>query len=115
MADFSAQLADLDAAIDAHLRDDGWLRPAAGGPDVPVRVEIEHPAEAGRLEGAAFVRARPVVWISVGAVPSLRRADQVLVGAAAPFQGWRVAEAPTRPGDGRQWRAEIEPLGVVDA
>lgn len=113
MVDFSDSLTGLDDAIDAHLRDDGWIRPVAGGADYPVRVQIEHPTDTDRLIGAGVERPRPVVEISVSAAPALRKGDVVLVGAVAPFQGWRIAEAPKRPGDGRQWRAEVEPLGVL--
>ncbi|ADL00695.1 head-tail joining protein [Brevundimonas subvibrioides] len=113
--DFSRHLAGLDAAIDAHLRDDGWIRPKAGGPDVSARIAIEHPSETDRLIGAGIERSRPWVEISISSVPVLVKGDCVLVGAVAPFTGWRIAEAPKRPGDGRHWRAEVEPLGLVDA
>lgn len=113
--DFSVHQADIDAAIDAHLRDDGWLRPVAGGGDLPLRLAIEHPTETDRLLGSSIERARPWVEFSVASAPSLRKGDTVLVGKVAPFTGWKIAEAPKRPGDGRQWRAEVEPLGVVTA
>jgi hypothetical protein len=113
MPDFTEHLAGLDDAIDAHLRDDGWVRPVAGGADYPVRIQIDHPTETDRLIGAGVERQRPVVEISAASAPSLRKGDVVLVGAVAPFRGWRVAEAPRRPGDGRQWRAEVEPLGEM--
>jgi hypothetical protein len=113
MVDFSDSLTGLDAAIDAHLRDDAWIRPLAAGADYLVRVQIDHPTETDRLIGAGIERPRPVVELSVAAAPSLRKGDIVLVGTVAPFRGWRIAEAPRRPGDGRQWRAEVEPLGVL--
>lgn len=113
MSVFSEHVDKLDAAIDAHLRDDAWVRPVAGGVDYPVRVQIEHPTETDRMIGAGVERARPVVELSVSAAPALRKGDFVLVGAVAPFKGWRIAEAPRRPGDGRQWRAEVEPLGEM--
>lgn len=113
--DFSVHQADIDVAIDAYLRDDGWLRPVGGGADLPLRLAIEHPTDTERMIGAGFERARPWVEFSLASAPSLRKGDTVLVGKVAPFTGWRIAEAPKRPGDGRQWRAEVEPLGVVTA
>lgn len=110
--DFSSHLARIDAAIDAHLRDDGWVRPVGGGADIPVCVSIEHPSETDRVIGAGMERARPVIEISVASV-ALKKGDTVLIGAVAPFRAWRVAEAPRRPGDGRQWMAEVEPLGTL--
>lgn len=113
MTDFSSLMSEIDAAIDADLRDDGWVRPAAGGVDIPVRLAIEHPTEDDRLIGASITRARPWVEISVAAIASLKLKDIVLVGRVAPFAAWRIAEAPKRPGDGRHWRAEIEQLGPM--
>lgn len=113
--DFNVHQADIDVAINAYLRDDGWLRPVAGGADIAIRLAIEHPTETDRLSGAAIERSRPWIEFSVAAAPTLRRGDTILVGAVAPFIGWRIAEAPKRPGDGRQWRAEVEPLGIVPA
>ena len=113
MPDFNDHLTGLDAAIDAHLRDEAWVRPVAGGADYPVRVQIDHTTDTDRVIGAGVERPRPVVELSVSAAPALRKGDIVLVGAVAPFQGWRLAEAPKRPGDGRQWRAEVEPLGQM--
>ncbi len=115
MVDWSDQIARLDAAIDDHLRDDGWIRSATGGADVPVRLAIEHPTQTDAMAGVGLERSRPWVEVSVVSAPTLRKGDVVLVGAIAPFIGWRIAEAPKRPGDGRQWRAEVEPLGIVPA
>lgn len=113
MVDFSSLLGGLDAAINDHLRDDGWVRPTAGGSDIPVRLAIEHPTETDRLVGASIERSRHLVEISVASVTGFKRGDIVLVGKVAPFMGWRVAEAPKRPGDGRHWRAEVESLGQM--
>ncbi len=113
MVDFSSLLSGLDAAINDHLRDDGWVRLVAGGPDIPVRLAIEHPSETDRLIGASIERSRPWVEISVASVSGFKRGDIVLVGKVAPFVAWQVAEAPKRPGDGRHWRAEVEPLGPM--
>lgn len=113
MTNWSDLAAMVDNAVDLHLRDDGWIRPVSGGSDVPVRLAIEHPTDTDRLIGAGIERARPWVEIFVASFPALRKGDTVLVGKIGPFTGWRIAEAPKRPGDGRQWRAEVEPLGVV--
>lgn len=113
MPDFVSLLGGLDAAIDAHLRDGAFLRPVGGGADRPVRVVLEHPVESERFEGAGFVRTRPTVEISKSSTPLLAKGDIVLIGSVAPYQGWRLAETPIAPGDGRHWRVEVEPLGLI--
>lgn len=115
MSGFSAHLDDLDRTIDDELRDAGFLRPLTGGPDLPIRVALERPSEVERLLGGGVVQARAFVEISLLLAPSLRPKDVVLIGEAAPFDGWRIAAPPLRPGDGRHWRAEVEPLGPVAA
>ncbi len=111
MVDFASLLTGLDAAIDAHLRDGALLRPVGGGADRPVRVVLEHPVDSDRFDGAGVVRARPRIEISKSAAPVLIKGDVILIGAGAPYQGWRLAETPLAPGDGRHWVAEVEPIG----
>lgn len=105
-------VADLDATIDEHLRDPAILR-REGAADVGIRVQLERPVEMDRGDIVGFARAKPWVQISLLSAPALAKGDQILMGASAPWEGWRVAGAPLRPGDGRDWRAEVEPLGPV--
>lgn len=106
---------DLDGTIDDHLRVAGAVRPAAGGPDLTVRVHFERPQEAERFDGIQLVQARPWVEISRLSLEKLAKGDHVLIGKGPPYVGWRVATNPVRPGDGRNWRADVDPLGVVEA
>lgn len=101
---FSDDLAALDRAIEAHLCDDGILTPQGGEP-LPVRIMIDFPVEAERLQGMTFTRSRPMVSIAQDAAPELREGDAL----TARGENWLIASAPTRTGDGRWWQAEIEP------
>jgi hypothetical protein len=110
---FSDLLSEMDVAIDDHLRDAAILRPAAGGPDLPIRAALERPEATEDIGVVNIVRPKPWVEISLRLAPELRKGDHVLMGASAPWEGWKIAGTPTRPGDGRHWRAEVEPLGQV--
>lgn len=114
MPNWSEHVARLDAAVDAHLRDPALLR-RPGRADQAVRVQLDRPVESERADGIGLTRPRPWVMISLLSAPDLAKGDLVLLGAAAPYEGWRIAGAPTRPGDGRDWRADVEPVGVVTA
>ena len=105
-------VADLDATIDEHLRDPALLR-RDGEVDRDVRVQLERPIELDRSDIVGLARPRPWVQISLLCAPTLAKGDLVLIGSAAPYDGWRIAGAPLRPGDGHDWRAEVEPLGPV--
>lgn len=113
---FTDALVGLDAAVEDHLCDDAAYQVQGLGPMIRARIMIDRPTELERLQGASFSRARPVVSVSAEAIPGLRTGDafhegrwagEVFLPAAA---SWRLAEAPTRPGDGRWWRGEVEPL-----
>jgi len=106
----------IDRAVEAHLCDDAAYRAQGVGPLVQVRIMIDRPTELERLQGMGFARARPVLSASVESIPDLRTGDTIHEGRwvgevfSPAASSWRLAEAPTRPGDGRWWRGEVEPL-----
>ena len=76
MTDIDAHLAGMDAAIDAHLRVDGWLRPAAAGADLPIRVALERPSDAQRMMDTAPVRGQAFAEVSLMLAPDMRANDR---------------------------------------
>lgn len=113
---FTDMLADLDIGVEDHLCDDAAYQVQGRGLLIPVRVMINAPTEIERMQRAGFSRARPVLSAAVAAIPGLRSGDVFVMGrwAGSVFapgsDTWRMAEAPTRPDDGRWWRGEVEPL-----
>lgn len=106
----------IDRSVEAHLCDDAAYQVQGLGQMVRVRVMIDRPTELERLQGMGFTRARPILSVLAETIPGLRTGDAFYegrwVGEAFLPGGvsWRLAEAPTRPGDGRWWRGEVEPL-----
>ncbi|MBX3480089.1 MAG: hypothetical protein KF842_06790 [Caulobacter sp.] len=109
MPDFLDHLAAADAAIVAHVFTPGAVRPVVGDDLDPVGVCIEQPAEEAQLQQGRLVRTRPVAWLSRAEVAALARGDLV----EGEGRRWKIASAPTRPGDGRFWRAEVEDQGLL--
>ena len=107
---FSDHLAGLDLAIEDHLCDDA-LYLAEGVAPVPVRLQLDQPHAADRLQVMGFVRSRPIVTIARASAPGLREDDrfQIVLPGGALGDIWQVAEAPTAPGDGRWWVVEVMP------
>lgn len=114
---FSDDLADLDASVEDHLCDDAAYQVQGLGPLIRARVMVDRPTDIERLQGSSFTRARPVLSVSAEALPGLRSGDVFSMGrwvtetvfVPGP-ETWRMAEAPSRPDDGRWWRGEVEPL-----
>ena len=102
---FSDTLAGLDVAIEAHLCDPATFTPMIGVSRL-VAVMVERPSEIERMQGSGFSRARPVLQVSATTVPVLVEGDSFRL---SDQEIWVVAAAPTRPGDGRWWVAEVEP------
>ena len=102
--DFSDHLADLDASIEDHLCDPA-LYFAGGDEGVPVRVMIDYPRAADRLNGMSFTRSRPIMQVARARCPAL------IEGHGFEHQGerWDVAEAPTASDDGHWWVFEVQP------
>lgn len=113
---FSDDLADLDLSVEDHLCDDAAYRVQGAGALIRARVMVDRPTDIERLQGSSFSRPRPVLAVSVAAIPGLRSGDTFAMGkwdgvvfVPGP-ETWRLAEAPSRPDDGRWWRGEVEPL-----
>ena len=114
---FTDMLADLDVAVEDHLCDDAAYQVQGIGPLIPVRIMINAPSELERMQNAGFTRSRPVLSASADAIPGLRSGDLFFMGRwvsdtvfVPAAETWRLAEAPSRPDDGRWWRGEVEPL-----
>lgn len=113
---FSARLGVLDSAVEDHLCDDAAYQVQGESPLIRARVMVDRPVDIERLQGVGFSRPRPVLQVSAAAIPGLRTGDTFVLGQwiGSEFipgdESWRLAEAPTRPGDGRWWRVEVEPL-----
>lgn len=113
---FSDMLAGLDNAVEDYLCDDAAYQEQGLGPMIPARIMINKPTELERMQGSGFTRPRPFLSVSSDAIPGLRSGDVFHLGrwAGSVFvpglDAWRLAEAPTRPDDGRWWRGEVERL-----
>lgn len=107
---FTDHLAGLDLAIEVHLCDDA-LYLVEGVAPLPVRLQLDLPQAADRLQAMSFVRSRPVITIARAAVPGLREDHRFQMVLAGGVLGdiWQVAEAPTAEGDGRWWVVEVVP------
>ncbi len=104
MANFSDNLDALDTTVRDHLCDDATYIPASGTAPLPCRVIFDDPAQTDVLQNASIVRAKPTISVEVAVIASLVKNDLFDLGE----QRWRVAAAPTRPGDGRWWFAEVD-------
>lgn len=109
MVDFLDHLAAADTAIGAHVCTPGVVRFAAGGEVDPVPVAIERPLEGETIERGQFAALKPLAWLPRQLVAALKAGDEI----EGEGRLWRVAAKPTRPGDGRWWRAELEDLGPL--
>lgn len=108
MANFADNLDALDGAVRDTLCDDAVYFPRQGGSVPGVRVQIDKPADEDRLQGSTIVRAKPVISVSVQQVPSLLQGETFVVAG----ERWKVAGAPTRPGDGRWWVADVQAVAL---
>jgi len=104
MANFSDNQDALDATIREHLCDDATYYPVSGEAPLPCRVIFEVPSQTETLQQARMVQAKPTIEVEVAVIPSLVKGDMFDVATLR----WRVAAAPTRPGDGRWWLAELD-------
>lgn len=113
---FSDLQTKIDRGVELYLCDDAAYQSQGSGELKPARVMVDRPIEVERLQGSGFGRARPVLSVAASAFPGLRMGDVFIIGrwiGLAFFPGdetWRLAEAPSRPDDGRWWRSEVEPL-----
>lgn len=111
-------LAAADAVLAQHVCTPGVLRPVGGAVIDPVSVAIERPTMIeGVGGGLGFAMARPVAWLPLvetradgSTVTVTLRKDATI---EAEGRAWLVVAAPTRPGDGRWWRAEVEDQGAL--
>lgn len=84
------------------------LRRAAGG-DVPgVRVILRRPTETAPLWQGEVPMSKPFVRIPFADVTALVKGAVV---DGVDGRCWKIAEAPRRPGDGRNWQAGVEDAG----
>ena len=104
MAGFSDLLDGIDGAIEEHLCDDA-LYSVDGVTFVGVRIQIDHPTPADRLQAISFTRTRPVLRVAKAVCPTLKEGHFFRHGADL----WEAAEAPTADGDGRWWVVEVMP------
>lgn len=109
---FSDNLDRMDADLVEHACDPALLRPLAGGADVEISAILERPAEIEVIQSAQFPRSKPMVRIPVLLVASLKKGDIVIQPPVGGL-GYRLAEAPRRPDDGRWWLAAVEDLGPL--
>lgn len=113
---FSDGLTILDGAVEDFLCDDAAYQAQGQDPAVKARVMVDQPTELERMQSSSFSRSRPVLSVAHEAIPDLRTGDVFRMGrwAGEVFipgpETFRVAAAPTRPDDGRWWRAEVERL-----
>lgn len=104
MAGFSDLLDGIDDAIEEHLCDDA-LYSVDGAAFVGVRIQLDHPTPADRLQAISFTRTRPSIRVAKAACPTLKEGHFFRHGVDL----WEVAEAPTADGDGRWWAVEVMP------
>ena len=107
---FSDILADIDATIEDHLCDDALY---SAGDDVwaPVRIMIDYPRAADRLNGMSFTRSRPVMKVARAACPDLAESHrfQLVLSGGVLGDVYEVAEAPVAEGSGSWWAFEVQP------
>jgi len=107
---FSDLLADLDSTIEEHLCDDALY---SAGDDVwaPVRIMIDYPRAADRLNGMSFTRSRPVMKVARAVCPDLAEGHRFQLVLAGGVLGdiYAAAEAPVAEDDGRWWAFEVQP------
>lgn len=107
---FSDLLADLDGSIEDHLCDDALYSPGEGEP-VRVRIMIEYPRPADRLNGMSFTRSRPIMKVRRSACPDLVEGHRFQLVLAGGVLGdiYDAAEAPVADADGCWWAFEVQP------
>ncbi len=107
---FSDLLADLDSTIEDHLCDDA-LYSSGDGVAVSVRIMIDYPRPADRLNGMSFTRSRPIMKVARAACPDLVEGHRFQMVLAGGVLGdiYEVAEAPVAEDDGRWWAFEVQP------
>lgn len=106
MSGFSAEMAELDDAVEEMLLDPAFHYPDghAGAP-VSCMVVLEHPREAERMGGASFTRSRPVMRVRRSRFPKLRNGALFRIGD----KYWSAAEAPQATDDGAWLVFEVQP------
>lgn len=109
---FSSSLDDIDAAVAEALTDPALWYERGEGAGVPCAVILESTVEGETLQGVGVAAPRVTVEVQVVEIGRVRIGD-VFVAEAGLFAGrqCRVCGAPTKPGDGRWWRAEVEDRG----
>lgn len=107
---FSDLLAGLDRTIEDRLCDAALY---SAGDDVwaPVRIMIDYPRAADRLNGMSFTRSRPVMKVARSACPDLAEGHlfQLVLDRGALGDIFVAAEAPVAEDDGRWWAFEVQP------
>lgn len=106
---FADHLPALDEAVAEHLGDAAEYRAQGTGEAVDIRWIFERPTNLVDLGRQDMPVTQPTAEIAVAEVAQLRKGDTVT------FDGrvWRVAGAPSRPGDGRWWVAVLEDAGAA--
>jgi len=105
-----ARTSRLTDAVFRTFGETATLRPAAGGEPTTVRVRLRRPVAEQPLWDGEVPQVRPFVEVPHADAASLRKGDIV---SGIDGRKWRLAEAPTRPGDGRKWRAAVEDAGAA--
>lgn len=107
---FADHLEGLDTAVAEHLCELAIVRPVSGAADIlDVPAFVETPTDTAEFVGgdSRLTRSRPEAQVLVSAAPDLVQGDILIVLGV----GWKLMEAPRRPGDGRWWIVEVNSLG----
>jgi hypothetical protein len=85
--------------------------PASGVGPATVRVILRRPTDEQTLDTGRIVKSKPFIKVPFADVAHLVRDDQL----DKDGRRWKIAGAPTRPGDGKVWHADVIDMGPPPA